>query len=122
MLHILSSICYLYFLMMAIVTDVISHCSVDSHLSTSDVEHLFRPFMYLFFFFNLTTPGLSCTCRIYLPDQDLNPDPLHWEHGVLATGPPEKSPYIPFVGDYVFPGRGEEFRPGVSVTQSRGFN
>ena len=52
----------------------------------------------------------------------MNPDPLHWEHGVLATGPPEKSPYIPFVGDYVVPGRGEEFRPGVSVTQSRGFN
>ena len=22
--------------------------------------------------------------------QGLNPDPLHWEHGVLATGPPEK--------------------------------
>ena len=21
----------------------------------------------------------------------MNPDPLHWEHGVLATGPPGKS-------------------------------
>ena len=26
-----------------------------------------------------------------MPDQGLNPDPLHWEHGVLATGPPGKS-------------------------------
>ena len=25
-------------------------------------------------------------------DQGLNPGPLHWEHGVLATGPLRKSP------------------------------
>ena len=24
-------------------------------------------------------------------DQESNPCPLHWEHGVLTTGPPEKS-------------------------------
>ena len=24
----------------------------------------------------------------YFPDQGSNPGPLHWEHGVLATGPP----------------------------------
>ena len=26
-----------------------------------------------------------------LPDQRLDTDPLHWEHGVLATGPPGKT-------------------------------
>ena len=31
------------------------------------------------------------TCGILFPDQGSNPGPLHWEHGVLATGPPGKS-------------------------------
>ena len=35
---------------------------------------------------------LVVVCRIYLPDQGSNPGPLHWEHEVLATGPPGKSP------------------------------
>ena len=26
-------------------------------------------------------------CGIHIPDQGSNPGPLHWEHGVLATGP-----------------------------------
>ena len=30
-----------------------------------------------------------------LPDQGLNPGPLHWEHGFLATEPPGKSPTLP---------------------------
>ena len=30
-------------------------------------------------------------CRIQFPDQGLNPGPLHWEYGVLPTGPPGKS-------------------------------
>ena len=33
------------------------------------------------------------TCGILFPDQRLNPGPpgsMHWEHGILATGPPEK--------------------------------
>ena len=29
-------------------------------------------------------------CQIQFPDQGLNLGPLHWEHGVLATEPPEK--------------------------------
>ena len=29
--------------------------------------------------------------EISYPDQGSNPDPLHWEHGVLATGSPGKS-------------------------------
>ena len=30
-------------------------------------------------------------CGIYFSDQGLNSDPLHWERGVLAIGPPGKS-------------------------------
>ena len=30
--------------------------------------------------------------EIYLPDQGLNLGSLHWEHGVLVTGPPGKPP------------------------------
>ena len=28
------------------------------------------------------------------PDQGLNPAPLHWKHGVLATGPSGKFPHF----------------------------
>ena len=31
---------------------------------------------------------------IYFLDQGWNPGPLHWEGGVLVTGPPLKSPYF----------------------------
>ena len=34
---------------------------------------------------------LVAACGIQFPDQGSNPDPLHWEQGVLATGPPGKS-------------------------------
>ena len=30
---------------------------------------------------------LVVACGILFPDKGLNPCPLHWEHGVLATGP-----------------------------------
>ena len=34
---------------------------------------------------------LIATCGVSFPDQGSNPDPLHWEYRVLATGPPGKS-------------------------------
>ena len=34
---------------------------------------------------------LLAACGIWFPDQGSNPGPLHWEHGVLATGPSGKS-------------------------------
>ena len=60
------------------------------------------------FFISLAVLGLTCSmqdlpsllqhvrslavaCGIQFPDQGLNPGPLHWERGVLATEPPEKS-------------------------------
>ena len=60
------------------------------------------------FFISLAVLGLTCSmqdlpsllqhirslavaCGIQFPDQGLNPGPLHWELGVLVTGPPEKS-------------------------------
>ena len=33
---------------------------------------------------------LSAECGIQFPDQGSNPGPLHWEHKVLATGPPRE--------------------------------
>ena len=48
----------------------------------------------LFFFFNfkifisLAASVLVEACGIKFFDQGLNPGPLHWEHEVLATGPP----------------------------------
>ena len=34
---------------------------------------------------------LAVACEIQFPDQGQNPCVLHWEHGVLATGPSGKS-------------------------------
>ena len=31
---------------------------------------------------------------VYFPNQGSNPGPLHWEHRVLATGPPGNSPNL----------------------------
>jgi len=45
---------------------------------------LFFKFIWLFW-------SLVATCRIKFPDQGLNLGPLHWEPGVLTTGPPGKS-------------------------------
>ena len=39
---------------------------------------------------------LVAACGSYFPDQGMNLSPLHWEHGVLATGPPGKCPLIFF--------------------------
>ena len=35
--------------------------------------------------------SLVAACRIQFPDQGWNPGPLHWQHGVLTTGPPDKT-------------------------------
>ena len=40
--------------------------------------------------FSCSMGTLSSACGIQFPDYGLNPGPLHWEHGVLATGPPGK--------------------------------
>ena len=39
----------------------------------------------------VTYEFLVATCGIQFPAQGLNLGPLHWELGVLATGPPGKS-------------------------------
>ena len=39
---------------------------------------------------------LQHACGIQFPDQRLNPDPLHWEHGVLPTGPLGKFLFLNF--------------------------
>ena len=37
---------------------------------------------------------LIVACGIQFPEQGWNLGPMHWEHRVLATGPPEKSPIL----------------------------
>ena len=49
---------------------------------------------YLFIFIYLPAPGLSCVMCGLIPDQGLNPGPLHYECGILATGPPGKSLHL----------------------------
>ena len=39
---------------------------------------------------------LVAACGILFPDQGWNLGPLVWEYGVLATGPPGKSPQVAF--------------------------
>ena len=53
---------------------------------------------FLFLFFNI---GLFSCIGSWLQhmgslDQGLNPGPLHWEHGILATGPPGEPPDLLF--------------------------
>ena len=53
-------------------------------------------YIYIYIYNYLSVSGLHCsmqvllvvTCGILFPDQGSNPDPLHWECRVLATGPP----------------------------------
>ena len=40
--------------------------------------------------------SLVATCGIQFTDQEWNPGPLHWECGVLTTGPPWRSPASSF--------------------------
>ena len=61
-------------------------------------KFLFLSHSLSFFFFNfkifisLAASVLVEACGIKFFDQGLNPGPLHWEHEVLATGPPGSPP------------------------------
>ena len=46
--------------------------------------------------FVVTCKLLVAACGIQFPDLGLNSGLLYWEHGVLATGPPEKSQQMSF--------------------------
>ena len=52
--------------------------------------------LFFFFFSSGTMQILSCGMWDLVPDQGLNQGPLDWEHGVLATGSPEKSLHFHF--------------------------
>ena len=54
-------------------------------------------FIYFFrLFIYLAASGLICNMQDLVPDQGLNPGPLHWELRVSATGPPGKSLKLTF--------------------------
>lgn len=64
-------------------------------LDTSVSRSFFFSFYTPFFFPELLFFSFGCTTRYagpQFPNLGLNPCPLHWEHGVLITEPPEKSP------------------------------
>ena len=44
-------------------------------------------------FIYLRVPGLSCSMWDLVAWPRVKLSPLHWEHGVLVSGPPEKSPH-----------------------------
>lgn len=56
---------------------------------------IWRYFIYLYLFIWLSWVAackfLVAACEIYLPDQELNPGSLHWEHRILITKPPGKN-------------------------------
>ena len=56
--------------------DYIAFCHVDA---------------FIFYLFIWLHQVLVAAYGIWFPDQGLNLGPLHWEPGVLATGPPGKS-------------------------------
>lgn len=60
------------------------------------IQHsLFNKKILFFFFFNYLfiwlCGALVGACGIQFPDQGSNWGPMHWEHGVVATGLPQKS-------------------------------
>ena len=42
---------------------------------------------------------LVAACGIWFPHQGLNPGPFHWEHRILAAGPPGESPRNTFLNE-----------------------
>ena len=82
---------------------------IDVHNTFISVCMYMCIFLNIYLFIYLAPPRLSCgmqallvaacellvaACRIYFPDQGSNPGRVHWEHGVLATGPQGKSLHV----------------------------
>ena len=57
------------------------------HLAVPDLVAAFR-------IFSRGTRTLSCSVWDLVPWPGMEPTPLHWVHGVLATGLPGKSPEV----------------------------
>ena len=53
-------------------------------------------YIYIYLFIIYPHQVLVGSCGVYFPDQGSNLGPLHWECGVLATGPPGKSQWLSF--------------------------
>ena len=55
-------------------------------------------FFYIYLFIYLAVPGLTCGMReLSCPNRDWTQVHLHWEHGVLAPGPPGKFLHFPIL-------------------------
>ena len=66
-----------------------------SYVSLFLKSFVFHNNISLFYVFTLATLCSMQDLSSLLPDQGLNQCPLHWEHEVLATGPPGKSLHEP---------------------------
>ena len=71
----------------------VGECGVNR----SHRQSFFR-LIYFIVFFNFLKAIPTLYVGSLFPDQGSNPRPLHWKHGVLTTGPPEKSPQANFKG------------------------
>ena len=64
------------------------------HIYPAYLLAFFYSFCFNIYLFIWLCQVLVAACGILFPDQGLNLGPLHWEHGVLATGPPRKPTFI----------------------------
>ena len=75
---------------------LLQYCVGSSASFFQNISSLKKIFLFVYSFgstrYQLQHAGsLVVTCGISFPDQGSNPGPLHWEHGVLDSGPPGKS-------------------------------
>ena len=67
------------------------------------IKNILKFFIQFYLFLFILFFWLRCTaCGILFPDQGSNPCPLHWELGVLTTGPSGKSLLYNFKGYFPF--------------------
>ena len=82
-------------------------------------------YFILYLFIYLAVPGLSCGMWDLVPSSSLTRGPLHWKHGILATGPPGKfhprPPSPPYPLEFKFL-EGREFSLFYTLLGSSGWN
>ena len=71
-----------------------AHIWTHTHYThkTREVLNLSHANIYIFKYFFVCLCQVWSICGLWFPAQGLNPTPLYWELGVLATGPLGKSP------------------------------
>ena len=83
------------------VTFIVMQCILSLRLHNIPTNYYYPHFIFLKIFIYLAALGLSYRIfvlhfsmffiSVQFLNQESNPAPLHWKHGVLITGPPGKS-------------------------------